>query len=323
MKLSEISIHRPVLASMMSLAIILFGLVALPRLPVRELPDVDPAHRGHVLTVYPGASAEVVETEVTERLEEAINSIEGIKVLTSESREQLSSITIEFNLSREIEACAQDVRDRVSPRARHPARRHRGAGGGQAGRRRPAHAVGGPVQRPLSTLELTGLAENLMKDRLQTVKGVSSIFIGGQKRYAIRLRLDAEKMAAHQVTLSDVEPGAGTQSVELPSGRVEGREREMTIQTRGELKTPEEFNRLVIRQRRRGLRCACGHWPGRGGRGGRARPGPLQRPSPRSDSAWSSNPRPTPSRWRAAIKAEVERIKPAAARGRGDLLCLR
>lgn len=247
MKFSEISIHRPVLASMMSLAIILFGLVALPRLPVRELPDVDPPIV-NVLTVYPGASAEVVETEVTERLEEAINSIEGIKVLTSESREQLSSITIEFNLARDIEACAQDVRDRVSRvRGTLPEDIEEPVVAKQDADAQPMLWVALFSDR-LSTLELTGLAENLMKDRLQTVKGVSSIFIGGQKRYAIRLRLDAEKMAAHQVALADVEEALRTQSVELPSGRVEGRERELTIQTRGELKTPEEFNQLVIRR---------------------------------------------------------------------------
>jgi multidrug efflux pump subunit AcrB len=113
MILPRISIQRPVLASMMSLALVLFGLICLQRLPVRELPDIDPPIVS-VMTVYPGANAQVVETEVTERLEEAINNIEGIKTLSSQSREQVSTITVEFDLSRDIELAAQDVRDRVS-----------------------------------------------------------------------------------------------------------------------------------------------------------------------------------------------------------------
>src|SRR6186713_2900736 len=114
MLLSRVSIKRPVLASMMSLALVLFGVISLTRLPVRELPDIDPPIVS-VTTVYPGADARVVETEVTERLEEAINNIEGIKTLTSSSREQVSTITIEFNLSREIDLAAQDVRDCRKP----------------------------------------------------------------------------------------------------------------------------------------------------------------------------------------------------------------
>jgi multidrug efflux pump len=113
MKLPEISIQRPVLATMMSLALVLFGAISLSRLPVRELPDIDPPIV-NVTTVYPGANASVVETEITERLEEAVNNVPGIKTLSSESREQVSNITIEFNLSRDINIAAQDVRDRVS-----------------------------------------------------------------------------------------------------------------------------------------------------------------------------------------------------------------
>jgi multidrug efflux pump len=247
MKLSEISIERPVLATMMNLALVLFGLVALTRLPVRELPDIDPPVVS-VLTVYPGANAAVVETEVTEKLEEAINSIEGIKELTSESREQVSSITIQFDLSREIEAAAQDVRDRVARvRGTLPDDIDEPVVSKQDADANPVMWIA-LFSEKLTTLELSTIAENLMKERLQTVKGVSSVIIGGQKRFAIRLRLDAEKMAAHQVTVSDVSQALAAQNLELPSGRVEGREREMTIQTLGELKTAEEFNRLVIRQ---------------------------------------------------------------------------
>jgi hydrophobe/amphiphile efflux-1 (HAE1) family protein len=247
MKLSEISIQRPVLATMMNLALILFGLVALTRLPVRELPDIDPPVVS-VLTVYPGANASVVETEITEKLEEAINSIEGIKELTSESKEQVSSITVQFDLSREIEAAAQDVRDRVARvRGNLPDDIDEPVVSKQDADANPVMWIA-LFSEKHSTLELSTIAENLLKDRLQTVKGVSSVIIGGQKRFAIRIRLDAEKMAAHQISVTDVDVALKTQNLELPSGRVEGREREMTIQTLGEMKTAEEFNRLVIRQ---------------------------------------------------------------------------
>jgi multidrug efflux pump len=150
----------------------------------------------------------VVETEITERLEEAINSIEGIKELTSESREQVSSITVEFDLSREIETAAQDVRDRVARvRGNLPDDIEEPVVSKQDADAKPRD-VDRPVQRAHSTLELSTLAENVMKDRLQTVKGVSSVIIGGQKRFAIRIRLDADRMAAHQVTVSRCGGGA-------------------------------------------------------------------------------------------------------------------
>jgi len=244
---SEISIRRPVLATMMSVALVLFGLVALARLPVRELPDIDPPIVT-VTTILPGANAEVVETEVTERLEEVINSIEGIKSLTSESREQVSNIIIEFNLSRPIELAAQDVRDRVARvRGLLPDDIEEPIVAKQDADAQPVIWVA-LFSDKFSTLDLTTIAENTMKDRLQTVKGVSSIFIGGAKRFAIRVRLDSERMAAHQVTVLDVDTALKSQNVELPSGRVEGMDREMTIKTRGEMKTADEFNQLVIKK---------------------------------------------------------------------------
>ncbi len=246
MLLSNLSIRRPVLATMMNLALVLFGLIGLSRLPVRELPDIDPPVVS-VTTVYPGASPQVVETEVTERLEEAINNIEGIKTLTSESREQVSAITIEFNLSRNIDLAAQDVRDRVS--------RVRGAL--PLDIREPIVAkadsdANGIIWISLfsdrySPLELTTLAELQIKPRLQTVEGVSSIIIGGEKRYAMRLWLDSARMAARQVTVLDVQQALRQQNVELPSGKIENLDREMSIQTRGEMKSAEEFNELVVR----------------------------------------------------------------------------
>jgi multidrug efflux pump len=246
MILPRISIQRPVLASMMSLGLILFGIIGLSRLPVRELPDIDPPIVS-VTTVYPGANAQVVETEVSERLEEVINNIEGIKTLTSQSREQVSNIAIEFELSRNIDLAAQDVRDRVS----------RVRGQLPESVKEPIIAKADSDAQPIiwvglnsdrySTLELTTVAERQIKNRLQTIPGVSSVVIGGEKRFAIRLWLDSEKMAARRVSILDVERALRQQNVELPSGRVENLQREMTIETRGELKTPDEFNQLSIR----------------------------------------------------------------------------
>ncbi len=249
MRLPQISIQRPVLATMMSLALCLFGAISLTQLPIRELPDIDPPII-NVTTVYPGANAAVVESEITERLEEAINNVTGIKTLSSESREQVSNITIEFNLSRDIDIAAQDVRDRVSRvRGRLPENIDEPVISKQDSDARPIIWVGMSSDR-FTPLEMTDLAEKQIKNRLQTVEGVSSIYIGGEQRFAIRLWLDSEKMAAHQVTVLDVQQALREQNVELPSGRIENWDREMTIQTQGELKTVEAFNRLVIRQDR-------------------------------------------------------------------------
>ncbi|HWN94081.1 MAG TPA: efflux RND transporter permease subunit [Methylomirabilota bacterium] len=246
MILSRISIQRPVLTSMMSLALVLFGIISLMRLPVRELPDIDPPIVS-INTVYPGANAAVVETEVSERLEEEINNIEGIKTLTSQSREQVSTITVEFDLARDIDQAAQDVRDRVARvRGRLPETIREPIVAKQEADAQPVIWIGMNSERH-TPLELTTLAERQIKNRLQTVKGVSSVLIGGEQRFSMRLWLDAEKMAAHQITVLDVETALKQQNVELPSGRVENLSREMTIETRGELKTPEEFNQLVVR----------------------------------------------------------------------------
>ncbi len=247
MKLSEISIKRPVLATMMNLLLILFGVVGLSRLPVRELPDIDPPIV-NVQTVYPGASAQVIETQVTEPLEDALTSVEGIKKITSENREQLSSITIEFNLSEDVNVAAQDVRDRVARvRGRLPDDIDEPIVSKQDADASPSIWVALFSER-FSTLELTTIAENLFKDRLQTVPGVSSVILGGSKRFAIRIRLDSKKMAARGLSVLDVDRALTEQSVELPSGRIESLQRELSIETRGQLKNPDEYNNLVIRR---------------------------------------------------------------------------
>jgi len=247
MNIYEQFIRRPVATSMLNIAIIVFGLLGLSRLPVRELPDIDPPVV-NVLTVYPGASAEVVEAEVTERLEEAISSVEGIKLLSSESREQVSSISIEFNQNRDVDIAAQDVRDRVSRvRGELPEDIDEPVISKQDANASPIIWIAFYSDR-YDTRELTRIADTMVKDRLQTVDGVSSVIIGGEKKFAMRIWLDTKKMGARGITVLDVEQALVQQNVELPSGRVENRSREFAIQTKGQLKNVDEFNDLIIRQ---------------------------------------------------------------------------
>lgn len=247
MTIFEQFIRRPVATVMLNTALLVFGLLGLMELPVRELPDIDPPVV-NVLAVYPGASAEVVETEVTERLEEAISSAEGIKLLTSESREQVSSISIEFQQGRDVELAAQDVRDLVARvRGNLPDDIDEPIISKQDSNARPIMWVAF-YSDELDVEEISRIAEDTIKDRLQTIPGVSSVIIGGQKKQAVRIWLDADRMAALEVTVSDVERALQAQNIELPSGRVENESRELTIQTRGQFPTPEAFNKLVLRQ---------------------------------------------------------------------------
>ena len=252
MRLTEAFIRRPVATIMMNAAIVVFGVIGLQRLPVRELPDIDPSVV-NILTVYPGASAEVVETEVTERIEEAVAAAESIKLITSESREQVSSVAVEFTQGRDVDLAAQDVRDLVS-RVRgdlpedieEPVISKQNAGA------RPIMWVAFFSDRH-DTAELTHIADTMVKDSLQTVPGVSSIILGGEKKRAIRIWLDAQLMAARGVTASEVAAALETQNLELPSGRVSNLDREFTVRMMGELKAADAFNRLVIRQNESGV----------------------------------------------------------------------
>ncbi len=247
MKLSEISIKRPVLALVLTLIIILLGLVAFTRLPVREYPDIDPPIVS-ISTIYRGASPNVIETEITDVLEEELSTVEGVKTLTSSSQEQGSIITIEFELGRNVDEAANDVRDRVS--------RIRG--------RLPREADEPIIEKvdvnaqPIvwlalssprhSNLELTDIADRVLKDRIQRLPGVGSIFLGGERRYAMRVWLDAQRMAAHGLTTADVEAAILRENVEIPAGRVEGEGREFSVRTRGDLATPEEFAAIIVKQ---------------------------------------------------------------------------
>ncbi len=247
MKLSHVSIRRPVFATVMSLTIMLFGIIAFTRLPVREYPDIDSPIIS-VVTLYRGASASVVEAEITNVLEEQFATLEGVKTMTSSSKEEGSVITIEFELNRDVDEAANDVRDRVS--------RIRGS---------LPQEVEDPVVSKVdanaqaimwialssdrhSTLELTDAADRIMKERIQRLNGVGSVIIGGERRYAMRVWLDPLRMAAHQLTAQDVEAAIRRENAEIPSGRVEGLEREFAVRTRGELSKPDEFGAIIVSQ---------------------------------------------------------------------------
>jgi multidrug efflux pump len=247
MWISDISIRRPVLASVISVLLVLFGIVSLTFLSVREYPDIDPPVIS-VTTVYPGASSEIIESTVTERLEDEIIGIEGIRSMTSVSREGVSAIVIEFVLERNVDTAAQDVRDRVS-RARgllpddieEPIISKQDT---------DASAIMwiGLSGKNYSALQITDYADRYIKDELQTVDGVGQVIIGGEREYSMRLWLDPHKMAARRVSAMDVEKALNAENVEIPSGRIESTNREFTIRTLGELKTPEQFNRLIVKR---------------------------------------------------------------------------
>lgn len=248
MKLSEVSIQRPVFATVMSLAIIVFGVIAFSRLPVREYPDVDPPIVS-VTTLYRGASPSVVETEVTDVLEEQFATLEDVKTIESSSKEQGSVITIEFELSRNVEEAANDVRDKVSSvRGRLPREADDPIVSKVDVNAQPIFWIALSSARH-SGLELTEVADLTLKERLQRLPGVGSVFIGGERRYAMRVWLDPQRMAGRGLTAQDVERAIRAENAEIPGGRVEGVGREFAVRTQGELATPEGFASIVVAQR--------------------------------------------------------------------------
>ena len=248
MKLSDISIARPVFASVLSIAIILIGYVSFTKLAVREYPKIDePAVT--IVTTYPGASAEIMESQITKIIEDGISGIEGIKYTTSTSREGTSVVQVKFNLDRDPDNAAAEVRDKVS--------RVRG---------RLPDEVDEPIiskveadSSPIMWLvmqsdyytpaQLTELADNMVKDRIQTIDGVADIFIFGERKYAMRIWLDPEKMASLNVTATDIESALLQQNVDIPSGRIEGLQREFIVQSNTDINTKEEFENVVISNR--------------------------------------------------------------------------
>ncbi len=243
--LSKVSIERPVLAMVLSLVILIFGAIGFNFLGVREYPSVDPP----IITIstdYAGANADVIESQITEPLEEAVNGIAGIRTLTSTSTDGRSQITVEFNLGEDLEAAANDVRDKVS------GARRRLPEDAEPPTVNKADADSDPIiflninSESRSLLELSSIAENTFKERLQTISGISEIRIWGEKRYAMRLWMDPLKLAAYQLTPLDVLQAVESQNVELPSGTIEGDMIELVVRTQGQLKTEKDFNDLIV-----------------------------------------------------------------------------
>ncbi|MBI3621315.1 MAG: efflux RND transporter permease subunit [Nitrospirae bacterium] len=246
MRLPELSIRRPVLASVMSLLLILVGAISYSRLAVREYPNIDPPIVS-VRTVYTGASAEVVESQITQPLEDSLAGIEGIRQMKSISREEVSQISVEFTLDRDIDNAANDVRDRVARvRGLLPDETDEPVISKTEADAFPIIWLAFSSDRH-SPLEITDYADRIVKDRLQTLPGVSNVIIGGERRYAMRLWLDRERLAAYHLTTQDVEDALRRQNVEVPSGRIESRQREFTVLTQTDLRTPQEFDRIIIR----------------------------------------------------------------------------
>ncbi len=247
MNISELSIRRPVLATVLTILIVLFGVIGYFMLGVREYPSVD----NPIITVqcsYRGANADVIESQITEPLEEHINGIPGIRSLTSTSSQGFSYITVEFELSVDLETAANDVRDKVSraqsylPRDCDPPTVSK------------ADADAMPIlmvaleSDERSLLELSEIADLTVKEQLQTISNVSSVEIWGEKRYSMRLWLDPVKMAGHGITPVDVRNAVTKENLELPSGSIEGNATELTLRTMGQMHTPEEFNNIILRE---------------------------------------------------------------------------
>ncbi|MGB4283281.1 MAG: efflux RND transporter permease subunit, partial [Bacteroidales bacterium] len=247
MSLSSTSINRPVLATVFSLIILLLGGIGITFLGIREFPSVDPPIIS-VSTSYPGANSDVIETQITEPLEQTINGIPGIRTLTSVSSQGFSRITVEFELSVDMEAAANDVRDKVSqaqrflPRDCDPPIVSKA----DADARPIMHiAIHSPKR---SLLELSEIAELTFKEQLQTISGVSAVNIWGEKRYAMRIWLDPSKLAGYQMTPLDVRNSLQRENIELPAGSIEGNNTELTIRVLGLMSSPEEFNNLILKR---------------------------------------------------------------------------
>ena len=247
MNISELSIRRPVLTFVMNIMIVLFGAIGFTFLGVRDYPAIDPPII-NVRTSYSGANADIIESQITEPLEKSINGIAGIKNISSNSSVGNSNINIEFELGVDLESAANDVRDKVS----------------QAVRSLPQDLTAPPVVSKADSggdiilsmtvqsdsrnpLQLTEYANNVLVERLQTIPGVSSIQIWGEKKYAMRIWIDPSKLSAYNLTALDVQQALSRENIELPSGKIAGDATELTVRTFGRLYTEEEFNDVIIR----------------------------------------------------------------------------
>lgn len=253
MNISELSLKRPILATVMNILIVLFGVVGYTFLSVREYPAIDPPIV-NVRTAYAGANSDIVESQITEPLEKSINGIPGIRTITSSSSNGSSNITVEFNINEDLEAAANDVRDKVS----------------QAARNLPQDIDAPPVvskadansdfiilmavqSRTKGLLELSDYAENVLVERLQTIPEVSSINIFGQKRPAMRIWIDPDKLNAYNISFADIRNALNRENVEIPSGKIYGENTEMTIRALGRLQSEKDFRDLIIFEDNRGI----------------------------------------------------------------------
>jgi len=247
MNISELSLRRPVLATVLNIIIVLFGIIGFTFLGVRDYPAIDPPNI-NVRTSYPGANADIVESQITEPLEKAINGIAGIKNMTSLSSQGTSNINVEFDLNIDLEAAANDVRDKVS----------------QAQRGLPRDLDAPPVvskadassdaiismtvqSNTRNQLQITEYANNVLVERLQTIPGVSSIQVWGEKRYAMRIWFDPAKLSAYNLTPGDVADALNRENIELPSGKIAGNATELSVRTFGRLSTEDDFNNVIIK----------------------------------------------------------------------------
>jgi multidrug efflux pump len=243
--ISEISVKRPVFATVISLLLALLGLASLFGLPVRQYPDIDPPVVS-IETTYRGASAEVIETKITQVIEDRIAGLEGIVKLTSSSRDERSDIRVEFSLDRDVDGAANDIRDRVSrvvdqlPEEADPPEI------AKVDNDTRAVMYMNITSDRMSGLEITDYAERFLTDRFSTVPGVARVRVSGARRYAMRIWLDREAMAAHGLTVAEVEGTLRAENVELPAGRLESTQREFTLRTDTGYSTADDFRRLVV-----------------------------------------------------------------------------
>ncbi|WP_192022600.1 efflux RND transporter permease subunit [Shewanella sp. WPAGA9] len=247
MILTDISVKRPVLASVISILIIILGLVSFEKLPLREYPNIDPPVVS-IDTRYRGASATVVESRITQLIEDRISGVEGIKHVSSTSRDGRSSVTLEFDVGRDIEAAANDVRDRISglldnlPEEADPPEVEKANGGDEV------IMWLNLVSDQMTTLQLTDYARRYLVDRFSVVDGVANIRLGGGKVYAMRIWIDRQALASRNLTVADVESALRSENVELPAGSIESKERHFTVRVDRSFRTEQDFANLVITQ---------------------------------------------------------------------------
>jgi multidrug efflux pump len=245
MVLSDVSIKRPVFATVISLLLTVLGIFALMRMPIREYPAIDPPVI-QITTTYRGASAPVVDSQITEILEGAVAGIEGIKTISSQSRDERSQITMEFRLSRDVDSAANDVRDRVARAlARLPEQADTPIVAKVDGDSRPILWIALASDR-LTPLDLTDIARRRIVDRLAIVEGVAQVIISGERRFSMRIWLDRQALAARNLTVQDIEDAIRRENVELPGGRLESTQRELTVRTDSRMSRPEQFREIVV-----------------------------------------------------------------------------